>query len=359
MHHDGPADKLEKLAVRLSAASEEELLAILAQADADDEEMHTNPPQLGSAHPVAAGATEVTLLGALGHRYGMLAGGAGGLLVRTRQTCVLVDPGPAALGLLVRLTRQGRFDFGEVDAVLVSHFHPDHYTDVIPCLEGAVSARGRRGRVMLAANTTVIRRFGAFSPFHMRRVDPVALAHPDGAGEGEPMVKLADLTIYATPALHHEQDDEIRTAIGFAFDTPGGGIWYTGDTNLFGGLIDAVAALPPETDLVIAHVGGTNFQASPERAAVCRWHLQTRDIQAIAAALRPAGVIVQHYDAAYATARYRVAQALWLQRHLRAGGGKPTLVIPGRNGLHVTLHDQQPLRRAVVLDDLPWPYPDL
>ncbi|MEU4233284.1 MBL fold metallo-hydrolase [Nonomuraea sp. NPDC026600] len=356
MHHNGLTNEFDDITERLSAASEEELLAILAEADAADEAMHAHPPQLGSARPVAAGAMEVTLLGALGHRYGMLAGGAGGLLVRTRQTCVIVDPGPAALGLLLQLAGQGRFDFGDVDAVLVSHFHPDHYTDVIPCLEGAMSARGRRGRVLLAANTTVIRQFAAFSPFHMGRVDAVTLTHPDGEGDGEPMVKLTDLTVYATPALHHEQGDQTRTAIGFAFDTPGGGIWYTGDTNLFDGLIDAVAALQPETALVIAHVGGTNLHASPKRAAACRWHLQTRDIRVIAATLRPACAIVQHYDAAYATARYRIAQAIWLQRQLRVGG-EPTLILPGRNGLQLTLDGEHPLHRAVVLNDPPLALP--
>ncbi|MER6505914.1 MBL fold metallo-hydrolase [Nonomuraea sp. NPDC001636] len=351
MHHDGPFDDLGQLHAWLRSSSTQELAGILDEADDAHRRMHAHPPRLGQApSPVVAGATEVTLLGALGHRYGMLAGGAGGVLIRTGKSCVIVDPGPAALGLLLQLARQGRFDFADVDALLVSHFHPDHYTDVIPCLEGAMSARQRPGRVLLAANSTVIQRFAAFTPFHMRRVDTCTFTHLAGQAEGEQAVKLADLVVHATPAVHHEHGDETRTAIGFALDTPGGGVWYTGDTGLFDGLLDAVVALLPQTALVIAHASGTGRHAVPERAAACDWHLHTDAVPAIAAVLRPACVVVQHYDAAYASARYRIAQAEWLQRQLHAHGHETT-VVGGRNGLQLTFDRRRLLRSEIVLDN--------
>jgi hypothetical protein len=132
-----------------------------------------------------------------------------------------VDPGPAALARLVEPAADGRFAFA--DAVLGSHLHPNHYTDVIPCLEDALSARTRPGRVLLAGNTTVMQRFAAFSPYHLRQVDAVTLTHPDGEGDGEPLAKITNLTIHATPTLHVEEAGKNHTAIGFAFDTRAAG----------------------------------------------------------------------------------------------------------------------------------------
>lgn len=249
---------------------------------------------------------------------------------------VIVDPGPAALARLVHLAAVGRMDFADVDAVLVSHFHPDHYVDVIPCLEGALSARTRPGRVLLAGNTTVMQRFAAFSPYHLRQVDAVTLTHPDGDGDGEPLVKFADLTIHATPTLHVEEAGKNRTAIGFALESPGGGIRHTCDTNLYDGLLEAVNAVLPHIALVIAHADATNLNASPGRAALC--HLQTNDVITIAAALRPECLLIQHYDAAYAALRYRLAQAIWLQRQLDADGLQ-TRVLHGADALQLTLAD--------------------
>ncbi|MER5643520.1 MBL fold metallo-hydrolase [Streptosporangium sp. NPDC002524] len=149
----------------LYTARDEDLIAILAAADAADIALH-HPANVKPQPPTRStpsGTCEVLLLGALGCRYGMLAGGAGGHLIRTATTTVLVDPGPAALGVLLQLTEQGLFHWSELDAIAVTHLHPDHYADVIPCLEGMVSY-STGGRKLLLANPTSAARFAAFSP---------------------------------------------------------------------------------------------------------------------------------------------------------------------------------------------------
>jgi len=326
------------LAGQLRAATDEELVAILAAADEADIAIHRPDRHPGSgtgvqvARPMPA-TVEIVLLGALGCRHGMLAGGAGGYLVRTPATSVLVDPGPAALGMLVQLA--DRFSWAEVDAIACTHFHPDHYTDVIPCLEGMTSHATGTGRKLLAANPTVAARFTAFSPYHAGGMaDVVTLAHATTDGTGEPSVKIGDLTIHATPAVHTEEKGRNRSAIGLALDTPAGGIWYTSDTNLADGLLSAVNDLLPDITLVIAHADASNIRREPGRAGLC--HLETRDVPTIAAALRPRHVVIQHYDAAYSAARYRIAQAVWLQRQLDRDG-LPTQVLPAASGLHITL----------------------
>jgi hypothetical protein len=190
-------------------------------------------------------------------------------------------------------------------------------------------------RKPLLVNPTVAARFGAFSPYHFGgMIDVITLAHPGTGGSGKSMAKIGDLAIHATPALHTEEKGRTRTAIGLAYDTPGGGIWYTSDTNLAPGLIGQVAAVMPETALVIAHADASNLSQEPGRAEAC--HLETRDVLSIAAALRPGHVLIHHYDAAYSSPRYRIAQAAWLQRAIDSQG-LPTRVLPSASGQRLTL----------------------
>jgi ribonuclease BN (tRNA processing enzyme) len=318
----------------LLSASDADLLAILDTADQADIAMH-QPGAL--ARPVTRaepGTIEVVLLGALGCRYGMLAGGAGGYLLRTPGASILVDPGPAALGMLADANGTW-FSWTELDAIACTHFHPDHYTGIIPCLEAMTShAAPGSPRKLLLANPTSAARFTAFSPYHAGGMaDVITLAHPETDGDGEPAVKLGDLTLYAIPAAHTEEAGRHRAAISLAFATPAGGIWHTSDTTLADGLLSAVAGILDEVTLVIAHADASNISADPGRAALC--HLQTRDVIPIVTALRPRDVIIQHYDAAYSAPAYRIAQAIWLQRRLDRHGTQ-TRIVPGTSGLHVT-----------------------
>ncbi|MDP9868246.1 MULTISPECIES: MBL fold metallo-hydrolase [Streptosporangium] len=339
------------VAMRLRAASDDELLSILAAADAADIAMRhplvADPPR--AARP-APGTCEVVLLGALGCRYGMLAGGAGGHLVRTAATTVLVDPGPAALGLLLQLAEQGLFAWSELDAVAVTHFHPDHYSDLIPCLEGMASHAATPDRKLVLVNPTTAERFAAFSPYHVGQdgmVDLVTLAHPATDGPGEASVRVGDLVLHATPALHLEERGCTGSAIGLIYESAAGAIWYTSDTTLAPDLLHQVAVISPAPVLVIAHADASNIDRAPGRAEAC--HLETRDVPVIAAALRPRQVLIQHYDAAYSGVDYRIAQAVWLQRQLDRSG-LPTRVLPSASGLRLVLSNGQIIDHAIVLD---------
>ena len=331
-----PATRATDLAGQLKAATDEQLAAILTAADEADIAAH-QPGGLAGSRTVARaapGTVEIVLLGALGCRYGMLAGGAGGYLLRTPAVTVLVDPGPAAPGMLAELDG-GVFSWAELDAIICTHFHPDHYAGIIPCLEGMASHAAPGERKLLIANPTTAARLAAFSSYHAGGMaDVLTLAHHTTEGDGEPSVKIGDLTIHAVPAAHTEQAGRHHSAIGLGFGTPAGGIWHTSDTTLADGLLAAVSAVLPGIGLVIAHADASNINGDASRAAVC--HLQTRDILPIAAALRPRHVLIQHYDAAYSAPDYRIAQAEWLQRQLRRNR-LPVRILPGVSGLHITL----------------------
>lgn len=127
----------------------------------------------------------------------------------------------------------------------------------MPVIE-AMATHGN-GRKLLAASPITMDRFTAFSPYHVGAdrqggmVDVVPLAHPDTEGDGEPAVKIADLTIHATPAIHTEAPGRTRTAIGFTYTTDAAQIWYTSDTNLSADLLRAVADILSDPTTVIAH----------------------------------------------------------------------------------------------------------
>ncbi|MEU5425118.1 MBL fold metallo-hydrolase [Streptomyces olivoreticuli] len=317
-----------------AGASVEELEAVLSAADDADLAMRTPPVRLSSpARPVVPGTCEITLLGALGCRYGMLSGGAGGLLLRTPGGALITDPGPSALHRLLALAAVGEFDFAEVVGIAVTHLHPDHYTDLIPCLEGAATASGRPPVIL--TNPTVAERFAAFSPYHQRMGSWVTLAHHETDGDGEPSIKVVDdMTVHATPALHLEETGRTHSAIGLVLDTEAGHVWYSSDTNLVDGLLDAVAAIAPHPRLVIAHGDAALLHADEDRRAAC--HLGMRDLPVIARRLTPDALLVQHYDAAYSEPRYRHAHAEWVRRQL-AFDLASVRILPGRDRQRLVL----------------------
>lgn len=80
-------------------------------------------PTGGDAPDPAAGRT-LTVLGCDGSYPGPH-GAASGYLVRDGATAVWLDAGPGTFAAL-----QGVLDPAELDAVVLSHEHPDHWTDV-------------------------------------------------------------------------------------------------------------------------------------------------------------------------------------------------------------------------------------
>ena len=72
----------------------------------------------------ADGPLSITVLGCSG-TYAAVGGACSGYLVRGRGTTVWLDAGPGTLANVQRHTT-----FAEIDAVVVSHCHPDHWTEL-------------------------------------------------------------------------------------------------------------------------------------------------------------------------------------------------------------------------------------
>ncbi|HZK18429.1 MAG TPA: MBL fold metallo-hydrolase [Clostridia bacterium] len=72
--------------------------------------------------------------------YPVAGGACSGYLVEGNKTKILLDCGNGVFGKLVGCT-----DFNSLDAVIITHLHPDHYMDLF-CLRHAVEYALRTGR---------------------------------------------------------------------------------------------------------------------------------------------------------------------------------------------------------------------
>jgi phosphoribosyl 1,2-cyclic phosphodiesterase len=149
----------------------------------------------------------------------------GGIRILSKRLNLHVDPGPGALiySLEAGLNPQ------KIKAVLVSHRHPDHYTDAEILVEAMT--RGmlkKRGIVAAPPNILVgnMETGPAISTYHQRMTEEVIVVKP-GVN-----FRVGDTKVVATEARHTDPE-----AVGFRFEIPEvGAIGYTADTEYFKGI---------------------------------------------------------------------------------------------------------------------------
>jgi phosphoribosyl 1,2-cyclic phosphodiesterase len=137
-----------------------------------------------------------------------------------------LDPGP---GALVHSIDQG-LDPGKVRAVLVSHCHPDHYTDAEVLVEAMTQGMTRK-QGLLAAPKSVLEGSDvcevSISNYHQRMVEQRIEAKPGLE------FRVGTVGILTTEARHTDPD-----AVGFRFKTESGDFAYTSDTEYFEGIAE-------------------------------------------------------------------------------------------------------------------------
>lgn len=135
-----------------------------------------------------------------------------------------LDPGP---GALVHSIEEG-LNPQCVNVVLVSHCHPDHYTDAEMLIEAMTRGMTRR-RGLLAAPKSVLEGSDAcevsISKYHQQMVEQKIEAAPGLKFE------VSGITILTTEARHTDPD-----AVGFRFETEFGDFAYTSDTEYYEGI---------------------------------------------------------------------------------------------------------------------------
>jgi phosphoribosyl 1,2-cyclic phosphodiesterase len=137
---------------------------------------------------------------------------------------IQMDPGPGSIAY----SNQLNLDPTKVDALLVSHCHPDHDSDAEIYIE-AMTNGGTRKRGTLIAPRGVLLGNRVCEPrissYHKHMIGRMVEASVGST------VDLDTVKVRATAAKHEDPD-----AVGFRLSLPSGEIGYTSDTEYFEGI---------------------------------------------------------------------------------------------------------------------------
>lgn len=143
----------------------------------------------------------------------------GGFLIEHDGKFLHMDPGPGALAQMQRI----RYDLTRTDSVIISHCHPDHYSDAACVIEG-MTRGGWEKRGSLYGSETVINGTGglgpALSPYHLSRPAHTAAFRPGDA------LNVDGMRVEICRAIHSDP-----TNVGFKMDTGHGILSYVSDTE--------------------------------------------------------------------------------------------------------------------------------
>jgi len=219
---------------------------------------------------VTPSSLELTVLGA-GPAYTNRLGSSGAAyLVRGGQTAILLDLGQGSFPRLATEIEPSR-----LDAVLVSHLHPDHFIDLVPL------------RHYLAYQFKPARRVRVFGPSGVaERIDALH-ARPgftaeslDCTGFPEAPTTVGALTIEARLVTHTDESYAVRVS-----GPNGPGLVYSGDC----GVADDLAPLIRPADALLVEV---SFGAGPVPPGAL--HLDAPAIAGLVRATRPGRVLLTH-----------------------------------------------------------------
>ena len=162
----------------------------------------------------------ITFLGTGGGRHTTMyqVRSTGGMLIEHDGRFLHVDPGPGALTQMHRI----RYDLTRTDSVIVSHCHPDHYSDAESVIEG-MTRGGWTRRGSLYGSQTVLRGNGRLGPcisdYHQGIVSSVSVFEPGD------VLDVDGMRVEICRADHSDP-----TNVGFRFHTEDGIVSYVSDT---------------------------------------------------------------------------------------------------------------------------------
>ncbi|MES2154938.1 MAG: MBL fold metallo-hydrolase [bacterium] len=260
--------------------------------------------------------TELTFLGTGGGRFTTISQlrQTGGMYVRDQGLRCNIDPGP---GALVHMHRYG-LDPTQTRAVLLSHAHPDHWTDAPILLEG-ITRGGLDRQGALLAPRSVLRGTTStdgdalgpvISQYHQRMM---ATCKEVRAGDTVTLEGMYEVT--ATKQDHSDPD-----TVGFRMKLTDGVLSYIPDTRYFDGLADAHQG----ARLVVCQMTRGGSERIP-------WHMCTDDVQRLADQIKPRLLLLTHFG--YKTLKDG-DPGMWAQR-ITDATGVPT--VAARDGLRVTM----------------------
>lgn len=217
--------------------------------------------------------TTITFLGTCGGRFATIyqTRSTGGIYIEDSLR-ISLDPGP---GAILRM-KETEIDPTKIDILLLSHSHPDHYTDADIMVE-AITMGGTRKRGVVFGSESVLNGINGFdtkvSQYHQSRLENVFVAKPNETME------FGDLRITATPTVHTDP-----SGVGFKIHTKNGIITYSGDTSLSDDIINSYEG----TRLLI-------LAMTTPMGVKLHHHLSPEDAIVILKEIRPEIVLLTHF----------------------------------------------------------------
>lgn len=143
----------------------------------------------------------------------------GGMLVEHDDKMLHIDPGPGAMTQLHKI----HYDPTRTDSIIISHAHPDHYSDAEVAVEG-MTFGGWKKRGHVFGSTSVVYGDEGFSrclsEYHMGIAGSVTAFEPGD------ILDVDGMTVDICTAKHSDP-----TNVGFKFHTPHGIVAYVSDTE--------------------------------------------------------------------------------------------------------------------------------
>jgi len=170
---------------------------------------------------------EIDLLGTGGGRFATITQKrrTAGIRIMSEGLNLHLDPGP---GALVYSVNEG-LDPQKINAIFVSHSHPDHYTDAEVLIEAMTRGMTKKRGVLVAAKSVLSGGSvcePSISKYHQQMPEQKIEAVPNMT------FQIADVKLSVTEARHTDPD-----TVGFRFETPDfGDFAYTSDTEYFEGI---------------------------------------------------------------------------------------------------------------------------
>jgi len=149
----------------------------------------------------------------------------GGIRILADKLNAHLDPGPGALiySLNAGLSPQ------KISALLISHSHPDHYTDAEVLIEAMTHGTTKKRGILIAPHSVL---FGnveveaSISKYHQSMPSRVVEAKPNNT------INIDEVRVVVTEARHSDPD-----TVGYRFETNEfGDFAYTSDTEYFEGI---------------------------------------------------------------------------------------------------------------------------
>lgn len=216
--------------------------------------------------------TKIIFLGTAGGRFATIyqTRATGGIYISDTGN-LHIDPGP---GALLQMHKHG-MDPTETDCILISHCHPDHYSDAEILIE-AMTRGGTQKKGMVVGSKSVMDGAGEFGPtiskYHRGLPSVIRTVIPGDK------FSVKGIKITATPCLHSDS-----TTVGFVIETKDGIISYISDTSYWDKLHEA-------------HHGSRILILSVTRPLHARipYHLSTEDAAEIVKEVQPEMAVLTH-----------------------------------------------------------------